>query len=269
MPFFHTTSGIDLHYEILGQGQPLLLIHGWAASAEVWHFQQGLSSTHRLIMPDLRGHGLSAAPDSGYSFVDFADDLVELVTVLRLENVILIGWSMGVQVALQAYSRLRNCLSALVFVSGTPTFTAGDDYPHGLPAVATKGLELLLKRDFHKALYNFFRSMFIEGELEGDDKGSVVADELMVRLPARHAALEALRTLADSDLRSLLSSVDLPVLLIHGSADTICPASASCYMAAGLSAASLELLEGAGHAPFLSQPQKFNELLKRFMDSVT
>lgn len=265
MPYFVTSSGVNIHYEVTGSGQPLVLVHGWAMSGRVWRLHQGLAESCRLVIPDLRGHGRSAAPDSGYTFADFAHDLDELFTCLDLENAIIIAWSMGVMTALQAFPLIRERLAALVFVSGTPKFTASDDYPYGLPSVETRALALRLKKDYEMAVRDFIRGMFTGGELLQGCNDRMFSEQIYGEFPRQHAAQESLKSLAHADLRPVLPSIQLPVLLIHGSNDVICPPEASEYMAAHLPLARLEIVKEAGHAPFLSRPTEFTILLRKFI----
>ncbi|WP_243688480.1 alpha/beta fold hydrolase [Geotalea toluenoxydans] len=98
-------------------------------SSVVWSFQRELADRRRLITMDLRGHGQSA-PSETVTLEAFANDLIELFTRLDLHDAILVGWSMGVQVVLQAFKGLRPRLAGLVLVGGTPRFSAAADYPH-------------------------------------------------------------------------------------------------------------------------------------------
>ena len=268
MPLFETEEGVGIHYETAGEGLPLVFIHGWGMSGSVWRFQQGLAESYRLIIPDLRGHGLSSAPDSGYSFENFGRDLDELFHSLDLDNAVIIAWSMGVQTVLQAFPLFRKRLSALVFVSGTPKFTAAEDYPFGLPSFEARGLGIRLKKDFRKAVRDFTRRMFTEEECAAGCYKRMVAENMRGALPAPHAAQASLISLADADFRSVVPSVDLPVLLVHGSNDTICPPTASRYLAGLLPRARLEIMTGAGHAPFFSRPTEFTNLLGQFIHGI-
>jgi pimeloyl-[acyl-carrier protein] methyl ester esterase len=261
MPDFQTTGGIRLHYEDAGSGRPLVCIHGWGMSGRIWGFNEEPSPPGRLVMPDLRGHGASSAPGSGYSLEDFAADLEELFTELQLDRGVLLGWSLGAQVALQAVPLLRNRLDAVILVSGTPRFTAAEDYPHGLSTNAVRGLGLRLKRDYEAAMTGFFTGMFVKGE-------AVPEKSLLPEFPPPHAALAALRTLAEADLRPLLPAIDLPVLLIHGDADPVCLSSASQFMAEQLPDALLEIMTGAGHAPFISSRAGFIASVSRFLEGL-
>jgi len=265
MPVLLTSEGLALHYLDCGTGTPLVFLHGWAMSGDVWLGQRDFSECHRCIAPDLRGHGRSAAPSSGYSFNDFARDLADLFSCLELERAIVVAWSMGVLVALQAFPFIRDRLAGLVFVSGTSRFTAGADCPFGLAPAEARGLGVRLKKDHERAVRDFATGMFTEEECA---RGCLAAAAEGPWLPAPHAARESLASLASADLRSVLPGIDVPVLLIHGSADAICPVSAAKFMAQKLPNATLTVLEGAGHAPFLSRPKEFTGILSSFVDGI-
>ena len=265
MPFLETTAGANLHYQEQGSGRPVIFVHGWAMSGRVWRFQQRLDGDLRLIFLDQRGHG-GSSPAAGYTVQDFAGDLAAFFERMKLEGAVLICWSMGVQVALQAFPSLRSRLAGLVLVGGTPKFTAADDYPHGQPPVEVKGLALRLRRDYQKTMGEFFRSMFAEGEMDAAQYQRIVHEIVMGgRSPDADAARQSLQILSAVDLREQLPLIDRPVLLIHGELDSICPAAASAYMAKRLPAASLEIMPGCGHAPFMTRPEQFNALVQQFL----
>lgn len=271
MPVITAADNIPLYYETAGRGRPLVFVHGWAMSGRVWHFQaETFARDWQVIVPDLRGHGRSgpgSAPSLGMA--DFAGDLVALFSALNLEGATLVGWSMGAQVVLEAFPSLRERISALVLVGGTPRFTAADDYPFGLPSVEARGMALRLKRDYSRTMGDFFKAMFAEGELVGEQYQRVVREIVIPgRRPEPEAALKALAALTEADQRPLLAGIDRPVLLVHGTADSICLPGASHFMAGQLPNATLVLLEGYGHAPFISSPDLFDPFLARFLERV-
>lgn len=268
MPFIETSSGLTLHYQETGTGRPVVFLHGWAMSGRVWRFQHPLDDAYRLIFFDQRGHGQSATAE-GYSIDDYAGDVAALFSQLALEDAVLIGWSLGVQVALQAFPSVRERLAGLVLVGGTARFTTADDYPHGKPPVDVKGLSLKLRRDYQKTMGDFFKGMFAEGEMDQAQYQRIVHEIVMGgRSPDTCAAKESLNILATVDQRDLLAQVDRPVLLVHGELDTICPAAASAYMAERMPKARLELVPGCGHAPFMTRPEGFNALVRNFIDGL-
>ena len=265
MPFIETSGGAPLHYDETGKGRPVVFLHGWAMSARVWRFQQELDASCRLLLLDQRGHGLST-PAPGYTVEDFAGDLTSCFEKLELRDAVLIGWSMGVQVALQAFPKLRSRLAALVLVGGTPRFTACDDFPHGAPSLEVKGMGLRLRRDYQKTMGDFFKGMFAQGEMDAAQYQRIVHEIVMGgRSADPDAVRQSLQILSVADLREELPSIDRPALLIHGELDTICPAAASSYMARYLPMAELSIMAGCGHAPFMTRPEQFNALVRAFL----
>jgi pimeloyl-[acyl-carrier protein] methyl ester esterase len=269
MPFVESMDKVMIHYEEAGTGHPLVFVHGWAMSGRVWRFQEELAEMCRCITVDLRGHGRSSAPHGCCSLAEFSDDLTLLFDTLGLSRATIVGWSMGAEVALDAFPALSKRLAALILVGGTPRFTASDDYPHGLPANETLGLALRLRRNYQKAMGEFFRRMFAPGELTWEQENRIAREIVMGGLlPTPETAQMALAALAEADLRAVLPTVGQPLLLIHGVADTICPVGASRFMAERLSQARLAVLDGAGHAPFMSRPAEFNALIRNFLRDV-
>jgi pimeloyl-[acyl-carrier protein] methyl ester esterase len=266
VPALTTPAGAVLHYTDSGSGPPVIFLHGWLMSGRVWQYQQALADRYRVIALDLRGHGESTGP-GGYALADFAEDLVELVERLALPRVVVAGWSLGAQVALQAAPLLGERLAALVLIGATPRFSAGDGYEHGLPPGEARGMGVRLKRQFLRTAGEFFTGMFARDEIDRQ-RQQEIARQVAGRLPDLPVALAALETLASADLRPLLPGIHQPVLLIHGTADTICLPAASRFLAERLPAARLQLMPGLGHAPFLSRPEQVNQLLAEFLEGL-
>jgi pimeloyl-[acyl-carrier protein] methyl ester esterase len=265
MPFIETAAGVNIHYEEIGAGRPLVMLHGWAGSGRLWCFQKELADSFRLIIPDLRAHGNSSSAPQGLELDDLVSDLVTMFERLGLTDAILLGWSLGSQVSIAAFPYLKERLRGLVLVGATARFTATDGYPHGLPSNEIRGIGLRLQRNYEKTMGEFFRSMFVKGELTAGQEERIGREILADgRLPAPEAAHAALGILASTDLRERLRSIDCPVLLIHGGADAICPPGAARFLAKQLPYARLAEFAGAGHAPSLSRPDQFNALLREF-----
>jgi pimeloyl-[acyl-carrier protein] methyl ester esterase len=269
MPFLEIADKVMIHYEEAGTGPPVVFVHGWGMSGRVWRFQEELADICRVITVDLRGHGTSTASPDHCGLAEFTADLSFLFDRLGLVGATAVGWSMGSEVALAAFPVLRERLAALILVGGTPRFTESDDYPHGLPLEAMRGLALRLHRNYQKTMGEFFRQMFIVGELTREQENRIAREIVMGgRLPAPETALATLATLAEADLRAALPAIDIPVFLIHGGADSICLPTASQFMAERLPQARLTVMDGIGHAPFLSRPAEFNELVRIFLRNV-
>jgi len=266
MPWYENESGVRLWYEEQGAGPALVLLHGWCMSSVVWRFQlEQLSGTFRVIAPDLRGHGRSERSGDGYSFEGFAADIAALFRRLDLRGALLAGWSLGAQVALLASPILRERLAGLVLISGTPRFTATDDFPHALAETEASGMGLKVRRNIGKALEGFTKRMFTAGELDDEALADRIKALLAtVPLPDPEMAMASLRALATADMRNLLSEVDLPTLIINGDRDRICLPEASEYMARRIESSCHVVLNGCGHAPFLTRYDEFDEFIVNF-----
>ncbi len=258
-----------LHHEDAGAGPPVVLVHGWSLSSAAFGDEiPVLARRHRVVAPDLRGHGRSSAPRGPFGLGELARDLAALADALALERAVLVGWSLGALVALAAAPLVRARLAGLALVSGTPRFTEGEDWPHGLPARSVEGLALRVRRDAPRAVARFFDGMFVAGELDAPARARAEAIRAAVP-PADPAALLAgLDVLAREDLRARLPALDLPVLVVHGGRDPVCPPGAARALAAAIPGARLALLPGAGHAPFLSRPEPFHEAVGAFLASL-
>jgi pimeloyl-[acyl-carrier protein] methyl ester esterase len=259
-----------LHREDAGAGAPIVLVHGWSLSSAAFGDEIAFLARggRRAIAPDLRGHGRSPAPGSAFGLADLARDVAALFDALAHEGAVLLGWSLGAEVALAAAPLLRGRVAALVLVSGTPRFTEGEGWPHGLPARSVDGLALRVRRDAPKTVARFFDGMFVEGELDATGRARADAVRAAVRPADPGALLSALDVLAREDLRAGLPALDLPVLLVHGDRDPVCPPGASRAMAAAIPRARLVEVAGAGHAPFLSRPGPFRDALASFLGAL-
>lgn len=270
MPWYLSRRGEQLWYEERGAGCPVVLLHGWCMSSAVWKYQfDSLSSSMRLLAPDLRGHGRSRGISCGLNFERFATDLVDLCDALNLSKVVLVGWSMGAQIALQSSAELSGRLSGMVLVSATPRFTASDDFPHALACNEASGMRLKVQRNTQRALEGFYSRLFADGELESNPSAMEIKQLLSaIASPDTDSALEALDALARTDMRELLSTIAIPTLIMNGTLDRICLSQASTYLKEHIPDARQTVFHGCGHAPFLTQSAQFNAEITRFVRSV-
>lgn len=268
MPVILGENGVEIPYDDRGEGRPLLLLHGWAMSRRVWAFQYGLNDACRIIAPDLRGHGASAFAGA-FGLDDLAADVAILCEALDLHDAVVVGWSLGAQVALKSFAAIRRRVAGMILVGGTPRFTTTEIYDAGLPVREVRGLEARLKRDYTRTMGEFFRRMFAPGELSRE-QGNRIAREVVMgsRQPELSSAQAGLAILREEDLRPILPGIDCPIYLLHGDSDTICPPAAAKCMASLLPKARLALLPGVGHAPFLSQPDTFNQMLRHYLQEI-
>jgi pimeloyl-ACP methyl ester esterase len=271
MPWYENRRGEQLWYEDEGAGSPLVLVHGWCMSSAVWKYQlDGLADTHRLLAPDLRGHGRSKEISGHLDFDSFVKDLIDLFDCLELSKAVLVGWSMGAQVVLQSYAGLSGRLAGMVLVSATPRFTASDDFPYGLSSNEANGMRLKVQRNTQRALEGFRSRLFTAGELESHISASDIIELLSaIPLPDTAAVLDALDALAGTDMRHLLAGISIPALVVNGALDRICLPQASSYLKEHIPGAEQTVFPYSGHAPFLTQSHQFNAEILRFTRSIS
>ena len=264
MPRLTTSPGIELHFSEAGSGRPLVLLHGWSMSSAAFAPVVAALAEHgRVIALDLRGYGSSTAA-GGQDLAEHAQDLAAFFDALDLRDALVIGWSMGGQVALEAWPALAGRVAGLALVGVTPRFTSCSDWVHGLPPASVEALAARLRQRFQPALRRFFDAMFAPDELPELERralfDAVLADTALT--PA--TALAGLEALLSADQRPRLAHVRVPALLLHGDRDPICLPAASAYLQAQLPSARRWLLPGLGHAPQLSRPALVAELVLRF-----
>jgi non-heme chloroperoxidase len=222
------SAAIEIYYEDLGAGQPVVLIHGFPLNGHSWEKQTAalVGAGYRVIAYDRRGFGASSQPSSGYDYDTFAADLNQLMTTLDLRDAVLVGFSMGTgEVAryLGKYGSER--VSRAVLMGPIPPYLLKtDDNPEGVPGEVFEGVKSAVVKDRPSFFTTFFENFFNIDALGG----TRITDEA-VRMSFNVAVqASAIATLACvdtwlTDFRADLPKIDVPVLVIHGDADRILP----------------------------------------------
>lgn len=252
-------DGCRFYYEIHGSGEKtLVFLHGNMMSSAVWHKQvREFSSTHRILCCDLRGCGRSDKPEMEYTTHTFVGDLKYLLEMLNVRNPILIGWSIGGFVALAFAAVFPGIARKLVLVATTPCLVQRADWAPAVPPEAARQLQNLLTDDYAAGISAVCDLIFTESGVDAEQR---MVREIMLQTPL-HVALSVLKNLSGDDLRPRLPGIKMPVTIICGEQDMLCPLGASEFLARELKADGLHLIAGAGHAAFLTRPKEFNAVL--------
>jgi len=253
-----------LHVESVGQGRPLVLLHGFAMHGGLFApLLPALARHHRVHVVDLPGHGHSD-PIEPWT-VDAIVAALARAFADEPEPLAMMGWSLGGVIALHWTLAQPGRIRKLALVATSPRFVADDAWPHAMApqTLARFGDELRLA-------WKLTLQRFLSLQLQGSDAGRATLASLRHQLFARGgpdpAALEAaLGTLARADLRADVGRIAVPTLVVAGERDTLAPPAAAAWLAQALPAAELLRVPGAGHAPFLSHPDAFREALVAFL----
>jgi pimeloyl-[acyl-carrier protein] methyl ester esterase len=255
-----------LHVDYSGKGRPLVLLHGWGMHGGVFKtLAAQLARHHYVAAVDLPGHGES---DSYAQFADLSQHgsyLVGQLHQLFADKVTLIGWSLGGLLAQSIAMQYPQYVENLVLICSTPCFMQRDDWSCAMDAQALHGFAAELCRDYPATLSRFLSLQFLGAQHQKETLRR--ARELVfTRPPPRTDMLQqGLRLLESADLRADLAAIECPTLIINGERDTLVPPAAGQYLAQTLGRGRLVILKGAGHAPFLSQPDTFMYFLDRFL----
>ncbi|MGL5270863.1 MAG: alpha/beta fold hydrolase [Selenomonadaceae bacterium] len=228
-----------------------IFIHGWASGPQVW--------------PASLTKGESFLYD-GEEFPEFSDleQTVKKLWQTRREKMIVVGWSLGGMLALQLAHAHPEWIEKLVLLSSTSRFTTDGLYTEGLPPSSVKSLSRRLNRRQRETQKNFYWEMFADAETEAAEKFSEISP-VFFSLPGT-GLQKGLNYLLQTDLRDILPQIRVPVAILHGEADEICPPAAARYMASLLPTAKLKLFPGAGHVLFFSH---LAEVLKIIEEGIT
>src|SRR2546425_9170692 len=223
---------IKLHYEDVGSGRPIVLIHGFPLSGRSWEKQVPalLQAGYRVIAYDRRGFGYSSQPSFGYDYNTFVQDLHLLMTELELRDVVLCGMSMGggeVVRYLGTYGSDR--VSAAMVISGVPPFLLKTpETPNGLDQSAFDGIQAAIAKDRLAYLSDFLAAFFNTDELLGKRvSDEVVRDSWNVAAGASPIGTWSCPPTWHTDFRNDLTHIDVPTLVMHGDADRILPIEAT------------------------------------------
>lgn len=260
----HGGNDIELIVEVLGAGQPVLLVHGYSQSRMAWRKQlhSDLTTDLQLIAMDSRGHGESAKPHDAYDNPQlWADDLRSIVDALDIDDIVLVGWSYGGLVVLDYLASYgTDKVSGLNLVGGV--FSIGTDV--GTDLLGQEYLDLLpgfVSTDVEESTRTMceFVDLCVHDTLPLEDRYYMLGYNMVVPPHVR----DSLRSRHEKH-DVTLSELDVPVLLTHGTEDAVVLPEASQLYADLVDDAELSFYPETGHSPFWEQPERFNRELHTF-----
>lgn len=287
-----------IHQETFGKGKTIVLVHGWAMHSGIWRdFARQLALNYQVICVDLPGHGRSEKIDP-FTLEHISTELVNIIPpnptfskggneqdlILKKKGneqypplekggqggICWLGWSLGATIVLDLAGRFPERVSSLILLAGNPLFSRSSE---DTQAEQWPGMEPRLLDDFAGHLNKNCQATlqrFLSLQVKSSPEHKIILKDLKSSVfecaaPDKNTLQGGLDILKNTDLRSVLSGLNIPVSVILGSLDTLVPVEVGQKMQQLLPSLELNIIDRAGHVPFLSHSQETLAIISRFM----
>ena len=264
------------------QPPEVLFVHGWATDSRV--FAGVISAFDNASAVNLPSHGGRSTWDLPTIEPAVREVSAAIAQGKGASGAVGVGWSIGAFSLMAAALRAPDLFGALVLIAATPCFVKKDDFPYGQPRSLVERMRSDLLTDMPATLSRFYALNFTEEELKGKEAAEFtnLYKDMLTRgkghVGCTHSSgtggfdaeglANALTALMDSDLSHEIDKISVPTLLIHGSEDAVHPLGGGKFIHERIGGSGMEVFEGAGHAPFITQPERFIALTKDFIEGL-
>ena len=256
--------GTKIFYDTYGQGTPIVFLHPWTTNGYIWYYQVfPFALTNQVIVVDHRGHGRSDKPKSGYAISEHASDVAAVLDAVNADRAVLVGNSIGGMIAMQF------SLDNPSRVIGNVILSSGTGLGEGMPKEAAQAFA----QDFEGTF-----SALLEGAVSAKSKRErpeileVMRAHFRVKSNFPKHVFDA--SMADPNgvfgwnIKTRLSSIRTPTLVIAGEEDNATPVAANKFLADNIPGAKLRVVKDVGHFHQLEKPLEFNATLKEFVSAL-
>lgn len=269
MGFFITCDNVKLYYEIKGEGQPVIFIHGFTEDHNSFRIQQRvLSKKYKVITYDLRGHGISDRVNYGLSMERFALDLRELIDYLELEDIVLVGWSMGNSIIFEYVNLFgQEKLSKICIIDKGPKALNDNDWNlglyHGQYTIEDSLRDLrLIEDNWMKFAERFIKIM---SPYFNQKQFNIAMDKMRGNSP--NIMYSIWKSMIEKDYRGILNKITIPTLIIFGGKSTLYSVEVGNYLNKNIIDSQLVIFEDCTHLLVLENPIRFNRVLEEFINN--
>ena len=274
MPHITTTDGARIWYEEKGQGKPLVMLHGWGCSPEFFiRNTNELAKSYRVVNMALRGHYKSDKVEYGHRISRYAADLRDLIHSLGLQQVTVLGWSMGAGVVWSHYELFgADYMDRMIVVDQSPRqyYSFGSQEWQGthLSCYDAESLMILnttLQLDSMSIARSLPSACFPTGITPTEEETAFFAEQIEMTPWWVRATIMADHT--NLDWRDLLPRITIPTLVVAGRKNQVFAGEGTFYPGRTIPNAKLVIFEESGHMPFYNEATKFNRVVSEFLDS--
>ena len=264
--FIEVEKGVKLHVTDIGDGNPIVLIHGWPLSDAMYEhqYQYLAQKGFRVIGITLRGFGQSDRPYGKYNFDVFSDDIKVVLEKLHIQNAVLGGFSMGGAVVTHYVTKYNaaHVSKLALFAAAAPSWKQREGFPYGISDADAEGLIKATIAGRQDLIAGFGAAFPAK---EGAISKNVEKWLENINLQAwPYAVTQSITALRDLDLRPSLASINIPTVIFHGTQDKLCDFVFAEELHKGIKNSRIVRFEKSGHALFVEEADKFNAELEQF-----
>ncbi len=248
-----------LFRKIAGQGESLLALHGWGMNHTVWSpVSEQLEQHYKVTWVDLPGHGQSQQFKA-----DNLDEMVASLLPLINDKTDIMAWSMGGLIAQRLAYLYPDLVKSLVLIATTPAFVQSENWQHAMPESVLDKFSHNLENDYSATLKRFLSLQFM-GVKNIQSQIKALRDEITASPPALDALRVGLQVLKETHL--IQQQTTHKKLWLLGSMDKLVPVTVEAELMAMNSQSRVNIIESAGHAPFVSHPAVFTQHVTEFLN---
>ena len=242
-----------MNIKVIGNGEPLLLIHGWGMSGKIWDvIEVDLSKYYKLYIVDLPGMGKSDEIQD-YTLKNLVNQLYKQLP----KKISILGWSLGGIIALKYCETYPENITRLFLVATTPCFINKKNWNLGVDESLLDKFYAQLIQSWSKTLDQFFMLQIIGSNNRKEIMRNLRSTFITKTSPKIESLKASLEILKKTDLTQTIDHIRAPTTIIVGENDKLTPKEASLYMVDKIKNSKVKIIKNSGHIPFLSHPKDF------------
>lgn len=257
-------SALELHSVIDGDGEPVVMLHGWGMHSGIWgEFADELAKNYQLIKIDLPGHGKSEMVCS----LSLKETVQQLLQQLP-PSAHFIGWSLGGTILMHLATVAPERVRSITLLAASPCFAQQIQWSSAMKSSVLKNFATALEQDYRKTLLQFIALQTLSSGQSTESLKQLRRQLFEHGEPDKQALRQGLDMLMHTDVRADFASTKQPCLVLLGARDQLVPVSISKFYQMANKNCQIEIISNAGHVPFISHATATLECVKGFLKDV-